>query len=53
MGEMADDLISCGELFYIHRDKPSGPGLCPICGKKTMPRAGPHGVFFGCVGYPG
>lgn len=67
MGEMADYYLDqCFDPYYYEetdteyddsvffpREKPRGPGPCPICGFATVLKTGIHGQFYGCSQYPG
>lgn len=65
MGEMADllneQVSDCDsderewsdEKYIFGRNKPSGPGKCPIChGPTHFVKDGEFGPFYGCNKYP-
>ena len=37
---------------YGRKNKLSGPGPCPVCGRDTVERQGKFGLFYGCPTFP-
>jgi ssDNA-binding Zn-finger/Zn-ribbon topoisomerase 1 len=52
LDQMIDEMLFGPDYSSFYYEYRYGEGPCPYCGRDTILRQGPHGMFYGCTAFP-